>query len=196
MFDLPCILFAGGKSSRMGSDKSLLPFGNHSSLAQFQYERLAKLFSDVYISAKNGDKFDFNPKIILDLPDCDFAPTAGFIAAFEHLTDEWIFVLGVDTPFIDESIIQLLLNSDRANYHAVVCKTPLGTHPMVGIYHRSLLPQLQQMLLERDHRLGKLLNNSKTLYVNFDNEAHFANLNHPNEYEDAVSRYNSKINLK
>ncbi|MDP1784432.1 MAG: NTP transferase domain-containing protein, partial [Sulfuricurvum sp.] len=42
LFDLPCILFAGGKSSRMGSDKSLLPFGGYPTLAQYQYERLSK----------------------------------------------------------------------------------------------------------------------------------------------------------
>lgn len=180
----------------MGSDKSLLPFGNHTSLAQFQYERLRQLFTDVYLSCKSGEKFDFNSKIILDPPECDFAPTAGFIAAFKHLNNERLFVLSVDTPFVDESIIQRLINADTPSYDAVVCKTPLGTHPMVGIYHRSLLPQLQQMLLKGDHRLGKLLSKNKTHYVEFDSETHFANLNHPNEYEDAVSRYNSENKSK
>ncbi|HIP14156.1 MAG TPA: molybdenum cofactor guanylyltransferase, partial [Sulfurimonas autotrophica] len=26
MFDIPCVIFAGGKSSRMGENKTLLPF--------------------------------------------------------------------------------------------------------------------------------------------------------------------------
>jgi len=63
MFDLPCILFAGGKSSRMGEDKSLLPFGGYSSLAQFQYVRLSKLFTHVSISTKTADKFDFTANV-------------------------------------------------------------------------------------------------------------------------------------
>jgi molybdopterin-guanine dinucleotide biosynthesis protein A len=196
MFDLPCILFAGGKSSRMGQDKSLLPFGNYPTLAQYQYERLSQLFSEVYISAKSRDKFDFHPKIIEDPPQCDFAPTAGFVASFESLSSDRIFVLSVDTPFVDETIIQTLLSADTMHYDAVISKTLSGTHPMAGIYHRSLLGELKRMLNEGDHRLGKLLSNSKTHYVQFENEDHFANLNHPNEYEEAVSRYNSKNKSK
>jgi molybdopterin-guanine dinucleotide biosynthesis protein A len=82
------------------------------------------------------------------------------------------------------------------HYDAVISKTLSGTHPMAGIYHRSLLGELKRMLNEGDHRLGKLLSNSKTHYVQFENEDHFANLNHPNEYEEAVSRYNSKNKSK
>ncbi|MDP2077975.1 MAG: molybdenum cofactor guanylyltransferase MobA [Sulfuricurvum sp.] len=191
MFDLPCILFAGGKSSRMGQDKSLLPFGNYPTLAQYQYERLSKLFSSVYISSKSRDKFDFNPQVIEDPINSDFAPTAGFIAAFEHLKNERIFVLSVDTPFVDETVIQILLEADTPHYDAVVAKTLTGTHPMAGIYHQSLLGELKRMLNEGDHRLIKLLASAKTHYVQFPSEAPFSNLNHPNEYEEAISRYNN-----
>jgi molybdopterin-guanine dinucleotide biosynthesis protein A len=44
-----CVIFAGGKSSRMGEDKSLLPFGTFSSLAEYQYNRLSNIFDIVYI---------------------------------------------------------------------------------------------------------------------------------------------------
>jgi len=196
MFDLPCVIFAGGKSSRMGQDKSQLPFGKYPSLAQYQYERLQQLFTDVYISAKSRDKFNFNPSVIEDPVNCDFAPTAGFVAAFEQLPNDRIFVLSVDTPFVDEPIIQRLFDADALHYDAIICKTPSGMHPMVGIYHRSLLSELQRMLNEGDHRLGKLLGGSKTHYIPFENETHFANLNHPNEYEEAVSRYNNKNKSK
>lgn len=196
MFDIPCILFAGGKSSRMGQDKSLLPFGNYPSLAQYQYERLSQLFSKVYLSAKNRDKFDFSPHVIEDPVNCDFAPTAGFVGAFEHLSSERIFVLGVDTPFVDENVIQTLLDADAPHYDATLPKTSSGTHPMAGIYHRSLLGEFQRMLAQSDHRLNKLISSSKTHYVQFEDEEPFSNLNHPNEYEAAVSRYNSKNNSK
>lgn len=192
MFNLPCILFAGGKSSRMGQDKSLLPFGGYSSLAQFQYNRLSKLFSTVYISAKSREKFDFNPDVIEDPEHCDFAPTAGFVAAFEAISQQRIFVLSVDTPFVEDEIIKILIDADKPHYDAVIPKTPLGTHPMVGIYHRSLLGELKRMLNEGDHRLGKLLAFAKTHYVEFSSEDPFLNLNHPSEYEKAISRYNTK----
>jgi len=60
------IIFAGGKSSRMGRDKALLPFGEYSTLCEYQYQRLAKIFETVHISTKEA-KFDFDAPLIYDL---------------------------------------------------------------------------------------------------------------------------------
>ncbi len=185
MFDIPCIIFAGGKSSRMGEDKSLLPFGDFETLAQFQYERMQRLFSEVYISSKSN-KFGFTCKVIEDPKSSDFAPTAGFVATFDALHVERIFVLSVDTPFVDEHAIKALIDADGDN-DATIAKTASGTHPMCGIYHQSLHVMFQQMLQNGDHRLGKLLQNSNTVYKMFEDESFFANLNHPHEYEEAFA---------
>jgi len=191
MISIPCILFAGGKSSRMGSNKALLPFGDYSSLIHYQYDRLTRIFSHVYISTKSSDLFDFPAQFILDTNTTDFAPTAGFLSAFETLKEQSIFVLSVDSPFIDQSIITKLLENHTPDNDATIAKTPSGTHPMVGFYNSSLLGAFIQMQEHNDHRLGKLLSNSQTLYVEFDNEELFANLNHPHEYQEALSRYNN-----
>ncbi|MDD4856182.1 MAG: molybdenum cofactor guanylyltransferase MobA [Sulfuricurvum sp.] len=192
MFQIPCILFAGGKSSRMGQDKSLLPFGGYSTLAQFQHNRLSKLFTHVAISTKTADKFGFEADFILDPDGVDFAPTAGFVSAFNTLGCERFFVLSVDSPFVNEEIIKSLVEADNTDLDAVIAKTPSGTHPLTGLYHVSLLGEFQRMLQESDHRLGKLLSMSATRFVEFENEEPFMNLNHPYEYEEALSRYNNK----
>jgi len=196
MFNIPCVLFAGGKSSRMGQDKSLLPFGHHSSLAHYQYDRLSKLFTHVLISTKTTDKFDFTADFLLDPDNADFAPTAGFVSAFEKLQSPRFFALSVDSPFVDEETIRTLLEADQPSLDAVIAKTSTGTHPMTGIYHRSLFNEFSRMLREGDHRLGKLLSMSNTHFVEFDDEEPFMNLNHPHEYEAALSRYNNKNNTK
>jgi len=196
VFGIPCILFAGGKSSRMGQDKSLLAFGGYSTLAHYQYDRLSQLFGTVSISTKTTDKFDFEAPFILDVENADFAPTAGFVSAFETLSCDRIMVLSVDTPFVDETIFQSLINADNDAFDAVIAKTPSGTHPLCGIYHRSLLEEFKRMQREGDHRLGKLLSMSQTRFVEFENEEPFMNLNHPHEYEEALSRYNTKNNTK
>jgi molybdopterin-guanine dinucleotide biosynthesis protein A len=191
MISIPCILFAGGKSSRMGSNKALLPFGGYTSLAHYQYDRLSRIFSHVYISAKNSDPFDFPAHFILDANTTDFAPTAGFVSAFEALKEQSIFVLSVDSPFVDQSIITRLLENHTLHNDATIAKTPSGTHPMVGFYNASLMDAFIQMQEHNDHRLGKLLSQRNTCYVEFDNEELFANLNHPHEYQEALSRYNN-----
>jgi len=169
----------------MGQDKSLLPFGNFSTLAEYQYRRLSRLFANVYISTKE-QKFDFEAELIFDAPaEAVFAPTAGFDAMFRQLQDERLFVLSVDTPFVGEKEIAAILERDSADLDAVIAQTVSGSHPLCGIYHRTLLPSFEKMLEEKNHRLGQLLKSSKTAYVAFDREEPFANLNHPHEYEAA-----------
>jgi len=173
----------------MRSDKALLPFGKYSSLAQFQYERLQPLFNDIYLSAKSAEKFNFDAKVISDSKDIDtFAPTAGFVSIFQRLKSDRIFVLSVDTPFVSESEIAQLLNADTTNLDAVIARTSTGIHPMCGIYHRSLLNDFELMAKENKHRLGMLIKSSNTHFVDFEDEAIFANLNHPHEYEKALEK--------
>ena len=173
----------------MGQDKSLLPFGGYPTLAEFQYTRLKKLFSHVAISTKSADKFDFKGSFILDPKEVDYAPTAGFVSVFKAFDYERIMVLSVDTPFVDESVFKTLLDADNEDIDAVIARTATGSHPLCGIYHRSLLGEFERMLREGDHRLGKLLASANTIYVDFNNEELFANLNHPHEYQEALSRF-------
>ena len=107
---------------------------------------------------------------------------------FKKLEDERIFVLSVDTPFISEEEIKILLKNDSESIDAVIAETASGSHPICGIYHHSLLPAFETMLKEDNHRLGQLLKRSKTKFVKFENEEAFVNLNHPHEYEEARTR--------
>jgi molybdopterin-guanine dinucleotide biosynthesis protein A len=187
---LTCVIFAGGKSSRMGQDKSMLPFGGFTTLCEYQYRRLTSLFGRVIISAKETDKFDFDADVIPDIVETGiYAPTAGFVSTFDHLSDDRVFVLSVDTPFVSEAEMTEIADKDVSGYDAVIAKTASGSHPMCGIYHRSLVPRLNEMLREDNHRLGQMLQQSKTFFVKFDDEGAFANLNHPHEYEEAVKRF-------
>ena len=188
MFPLPCVIFAGGKSSRMGSDKALLPFAGAATLAEYQYRRLSPLFPSVYISTKSPEKFAFEAPVIPDTAADVAAPTVGFVSAFRALDAERIFVLSVDAPFVGQPVIRALLDADAKTVDAVIAKTASGTHPLCGIYHRSLQPQFETMLRKDSHRLGKLLAAANTRYVDFDDEEAFANLNHPSDYAAARRR--------
>lgn len=191
MLDLPCVIFAGGKSSRMGEDKALLPFGSSKTLTQYQYTRLCKIFKRVYISCKESSKFNFDANFIEDKKSTDtFAPTIGFISIFDALKDDAFFALSVDTPFIDEKIISKLLEEDRKNFDATIAKTDEGLHPMCGIYHRTLESKFIKMQEENNHKLGFLLKNSQTHYLYFNEGDSFLNMNHPNEYQKALSLIN------
>ena len=188
MFDIPCIIFAGGKSSRMGEDKALLPFGSFPTLTQYQLHRLQKLFKKVYISCKNKNKFDFEANFIEDVQSENiFAPTTGFLSIFNHLTDQRFFVISVDTPFVTEKEIEVLINKDKLISDATVAKTAYGIQPMCGIYHSSLESKFLEMFKTNNHKLNFLLKSSNTTYTYFQDEQPFLNLNKPDEYKEALT---------
>ena len=110
MIDIPCIIFAGGKSSRMGEDKALLPFGEFSTLTEFQLHKLQKIFTHVYISCKDKNKFHFKAQFIEDIQSHNvYAPTTGFLAVFEKFQFSKFFVLSVDTPFVNKNEITIAI---------------------------------------------------------------------------------------
>jgi molybdopterin-guanine dinucleotide biosynthesis protein A len=192
MIQIPCVIFAGGKSSRMGEDKSLLPFHGYNTLTQYQYSRLKKIFKNVYISCKNKNKFDFKAPFIEDIKTKDiFAPTVGFVSIFEVLDDDSFFAISVDSPFIDENIIKKLILSDDQKNDATIAKTSFGIEPMCGIYHKSIQNSFKKMLKEDNYKLGYLLKNANATFVDFTNNKNFLNINYPSQYQEALNQNNT-----
>jgi len=191
VIDVPCVVFAGGKSSRMGEDKALLPFSSHETLTEFQLHRLNKIFTKTYVSCKDKSKFNFEALFIEDVKTQSvYAPTPGFIATFKELKEDSFFAISVDSPFIGEKEIKRLFSRDNPSLDATIARSPSGIQPMCGIYHRSLLEKFEQMLREGNHKLVNALKNSNTKFVEFDDDRPFLNLNHPHEYEEAKLRLN------
>ena len=180
------VIFAGGKSSRMGEDKSLLPFGKFESMSEYQYHKLSQIFADVYISCKNN-KFDFDAPLILDSYS-QSSPLVGLISIFETLDVEEVFILSVDAPFVDIDIIKKLVHSPN-HYDATIAKTPNGTQPLCGIYRRSILSKAKELLAQDNHKLNFLLKSTNTMFVEFKSDEQFMNLNHPHEYKKAFKQY-------
>jgi len=180
------IIFAGGKSSRMGKDKSLLPFGNFSSLAEYQYKKLSEIFDKVYISSKS-DKFSFEVDIIKDRYDIS-SPLVGLVSIFESLDIDEVFILSVDAPFVDKNIIRKLYSRLREEDDVVIAKSPNGIEPLCGIYKRTILPTAKLFLEQNNHKLKELLKKVNIQEVYFENRDSFINLNYPHEYQKAQKK--------
>lgn len=172
---IPIVILAGGKSSRMGDDKALLPFGGYESLSEYQYFRLKKEFDKVYISSKS-DKFKSIPKesIIFDNSDV-FAPTVAIYTALNRLDSDRVFFLSVDTPFVKIETIKELMN-----YELAVAKSEY-IEPLCGIYSKKLLNSLKDMIKNDNHKLQLLIYmfNFKTILRDKDE---FLNINYNQDY--------------
>lgn len=184
------VIFAGGKSSRMGEDKALLPFGKYATLSEFQYQRLSTLFSQVYLSAKEN-KFNFDCSVITDKYD-ETSPLVGIISIFETLEVEEVFILSVDAPFVTRSVIEAIYKKDEGNSDVLVAQSPSGTQPLCGLYKKSILALAYRQLEKNNHKLHDLLSLAKVHYVSFEDDLPFSNLNHPKEYQEAFKIFEKR----
>ena len=183
------VILAGGKSSRMQRDKALLPFGESNSLAEFQYRRLSKVFSKVYISSKNN-KFDFDVDVITDRYE-EASPLVALVSIFETLEEiDEVFLLSVDAPFVSEMVIDTLYKNNHS-VDVVVAQSSNGLEPLCAIYHRSCLVEAKRALEVNMHGLHSLFKKLQIEIVQIEDETSFMNLNYPSEYEIAKKRWRS-----
>ena len=184
MINLPCVIVAGGKSSRMGKDKALLPFGSSATLTQFQLDRLKGYFSSLYVSCKTKDKFNFDANFIEDTDEFEeFSPLVAIYSILKELKSE-VCILSVDTPFVTCKTYEKL-STCKGDFDVAIAKSSFGTHQLCAIYSPKILPILKQQLEKNNHKIKNLLNRVKTTYIEFENDMEFMNLNHKEEYEKA-----------
>ena len=186
-FKIPCVILCGGQSRRMGEDKSLLPFSNSNSLTQYQYDKLTPYFSEIYLSSKI-DKFDFSfnkeKYLILDEGEV-FSPIVALQTIFKTIKTSKVFVITVDTPLVSvESIDKLIKES--INSEICVAKTE-RTHNLCGVFSTELEKFINKMLINDIHKVGYLLKNNNTKYIEFLHDDEFINLNNKDEYKRALS---------
>ncbi len=182
MFDIPCVILAGGKSSRMGSDKALLDFGGCKSLCEYQYKRLKEQFSSVYVSTKE-DKFDFGPQIIKDKNEL-YSPMVALDAILSYFDDGYVFIMSVDMPFVQKKQTQKMYKYLN-EYDIIIPETKLLKHYLCGFYHTKIKRKIKKFIQQDNHKVGSLVKSSNTKFVNFDDEKTFANLNYIDEYNKA-----------
>ena len=185
MIPLPCIIIAGGKSSRMGRDKALLPFGGFETLTQYQIHRLTPLFQSLHVSTRGIDKFDFEASFIEDIKVCEAqSPLVALLSIFQRF-DTPVCVLSVDTPFVTEAIFQKLFDALDEQTDALIAKSPACSHQLCAIYRSSIKDKIIPMLEKNEHKIRTLLEQVNTKYIHFESDDPFLNLNLPDDYEKA-----------
>ena len=184
-FEITCVILSGGKSSRMGEDKSLLPFSYSQTLIQYQYDRLKPYFKNIYISSKI-DKFNFLEKdsLILDKNKNIFSPILALDTIFEKFKNQKIFIITVDTPFVSIDSIDKLIKESR-DYDICVAQTE-KTHNLCGVFSSNISSTIKTMIQNDIHKIGYLLNNNIHKILNFPNDGEFININNKYDYKIAL----------
>ena len=187
---LPCVIIAGGKSSRMGSDKALLPFGGFKTLTEYQIQHHLSGFQSLYVSCKDRSKFDFEADFIEDVKTFDaYSPLVALYSIMMALETS-ICVLSVDTPFVTSDIYEKMYEMLDHDSDTVIARVGERTQQLCAIYSRSLLPKIEKNLNNNQHKIQNLFEGSTIKYCDMEDETPFLNLNRKEDYQHALALLN------
>ena len=138
---------AGGKSSRMGQDKALMPFRGVP-LIQVVMERLAPIADEIIVTTNAPDSYQFlGVSLYRDIRP-ERGALGGLYTALKSAKGEFVAVVACDLPFASKKFFltasKLISESDA---DIVIPKTEFGYEPLHAIYRReSCIPPIEAAL--------------------------------------------------
>ncbi len=176
------IILAGGKSSRMGTDKGLIKHKGEY-ITKLLINENASYFSNVLISSNNNEYKMFSYDVIPDRIE-QLGPIGGVISCLEKSKTNLNVIISCDSPLIKFKILnQLLIKSKENNSDIVYSKYKNTIHPFPGCFNKRIFNDLDSMVLKGKRKMLSLEEIFHVDYVDFSAEKKdlFLNLNYPDD---------------
>lgn len=159
------VILAGGKSSRMGSDKSFLKINGELFIVRI-LELMRHVFEEVLISANNSEPYkSFGAPIVHDIIP-SFGPLSGIYSALKYTTSEKIFVTSCDMPLISKDILKYFVSLDS---EAQIILPVINSIPQYdfGVYKKSVLPEIESLISSGEEKISlkKLTQKVETMLI-------------------------------
>jgi molybdopterin-guanine dinucleotide biosynthesis protein A len=129
-------VLAGGKSSRMGTDKAFLDFGGQT-LLQRSLATLRSVCADVAIIGDPARFAEFGPVFSDLFPGC--GPLGGIHAALKHSYADLNLMVAVDMPFVSPELLRFILAAAENTSIVTVPRTGKGFQPLCAVYRRNFI---------------------------------------------------------
>jgi molybdenum cofactor guanylyltransferase len=169
--NLTAIVLVGGKSSRMGKDKALIPIKGVP-LLQLVCNIAESCADQVYAVTPWEERYQH-----LLSPRCQFirevlsfeetgnesqphGPLIGFAQGLVQVKTDWVLLLACDLPSLRVEILQQWIDQlDNVPKEAIAALAhhAKGWEPLCGFYRRSCLPELQDFINQGGRSFQKWL---------------------------------------
>ena len=189
-FGVTAFVLAGGKSSRMGSDKAFLQLREETLLSRAL--KIAVAVAEQVRIVGDAGKFAAFGRVVEDVYR-DRGPLGGIHAALSSSTAQWNLVLAVDLPFAEKELLRyLLLRAQKSGATVTVPRVGGRLQPLCAVYQRKFAEIAERSLRDGENKIDLLFAKVETCVIEEDDLARagfpaemFRNLNTPEELERA-----------
>lgn len=184
------IVLAGGKSSRMGSDKANLSWGK-SDLLHRQLEVLASVCDELIVVSNVRRDIKISSVRVVSDRYPGRGPLGGLEAGLAAATQSVCFVVACDMPFLNVDSVAYVSQAVNG-FDAAVPFVDGRWHPLYAAYQKTCLPVVQAHLASGRLRMSELLSAVTVRKVEMEDLLRFSpdlrvlqNVNTPGEWEVA-----------
>jgi molybdopterin-guanine dinucleotide biosynthesis protein A len=190
------IVLAGGRSTRMGAPKAMLPFGPETML-QRVVRLLTTVVSPIVVVGASGQELPELPPAVIVTRDEREArgPLEGLRAGLTSLPSpaDAAYVTSCDVPLLVPAFVARMLEL-LGDYDIAVMEIDGFAHPLSAVYRRTTLPRIESLLAEDRLRPAFLFDAVRTRRVkpeemtSADPQLHtLRNLNTREDYQAALA---------
>jgi len=180
------VILAGGRSRRMGFDKSFALLNGRTLIADV-YDALSRQLSDIVINTNSTDPryLAFGCPVICDLEDfATCGPLGGIVSGLSYAaTNHYhgIITVAVDTPYFPPNLVQCLLqNYQQAQDQPLIAQNQTGLQPTFAFWPTACLEQLSSIIKQlQDPSIRQVAQQLHARHCDFtsDDEKIFLNIN-------------------
>ena len=187
------LVLAGGRSTRMGTDKGLLHYH-----AQPQRDHVAGLLTPlcekVFLSLNQDQAITASTNVIIDeFPDA--GPLGGIWSAMrQHPQVAWL-VVACDMPFLNKQTLRCLVQHRNTTQQATVFQHPDTGHiePLVSIWEPAIYQYTEQCFKKSKQSPQQLLATATVQIVHPSDAMFFQNVNNIEAFEEAIITIKSNL---
>jgi len=180
-------VLAGGRSSRMGSDKAFLEFDGQT-LLERALAVTAAACGRVTIVGDPAKFSKYGPVIADVFPGC--GPLGGIHAALANSTAESNLMVAVDMPFVTAELLTFLFAAAEKNDAIVtVARAGKGLQPLCAVYRRDFAAVAEQALRAGEYKVDAVFASVPTSVIEESElaaagffEQSFFNVNRPQDW--------------
>ncbi|MBA7608813.1 Molybdenum cofactor guanylyltransferase [subsurface metagenome] len=184
------IILAGGKSSRMGTEKGMLSI-NDQTMLEHICKQLRGTFSQILISAGDAEKYSFAGFEIVRDKTPGQGPLMGIASALEASANEINFVVACDIPHIEMDCVRKMLTEARGADIVVPTTGDKKYEPLFAIYRKSALDAIKRTLRKGERKISEVFGKCEVKYIDLGKADWLININTLAEYEEFQRRQNN-----